>query len=317
MMENPWKVSLFSVIGVSFTLMIAASMRYLTGSFTFDQWMLIVVNWAVPLLSFAGFIAVYLGFQAQEEQNQLLEKQLNTQNARLDNQQRNFERRRFENTFFQLTELRNEVVDSISFTDRYGVHYLRIPEDDDIIHKILNLQDMLEHEPEDSNDEFQGRDAFPVLRRLTECFIADVYFHQKSGQYIFTDDPGRFGETNLKQLATFLENEATADEKRELIDDGFDRFWQNEKFSVSHKVGQYFRNVEQSIKLIQSIEKDRDAYVKLLRSQMSDEEINLLAYYGLSEHGNVVREAIAELQVVHPVSVQYELINHFLLLYDG
>jgi hypothetical protein len=105
-MDSWWKVAIFSAIGVAIVLMVGASARYGTGSFTFDQWMLIVVNWAVPLLSFAGFIAVYLGFQAQQEQNELQKQQYSIQN--------------FERGFFQLMSFYNDIVNRITLTGRRG-----------------------------------------------------------------------------------------------------------------------------------------------------------------------------------------------------
>jgi len=63
---------------------------------------------AVPLLTFAGFLAVYLGFQAQKEQNRLLERQHSIE--------------RLEQGFFECMEYYNGVVEQLTMT---GTHHSR------------------------------------------------------------------------------------------------------------------------------------------------------------------------------------------------
>jgi len=58
-----------------------------------------VTGVGVPLLTFAGFLAVYLGFLSQERQN--------TQ------QEEHFQKDRFESTFFQLLRTHNQIVKDI------------------------------------------------------------------------------------------------------------------------------------------------------------------------------------------------------------
>ena len=65
-----------------------------------------VTEIAIPLLTFTGFLAVYLGFRSQEEQNELQEKQLRKQ-------QENFQKDRFESTFFQLLRTHNQIVEDV------------------------------------------------------------------------------------------------------------------------------------------------------------------------------------------------------------
>lgn len=72
-----------------------------------------VTEIAVPLLTFTGFLAVYLGFRSQEEQNELQEKQLENQRKQIEAQQENFQKDRFESTFFQLLRTHNQVVNDI------------------------------------------------------------------------------------------------------------------------------------------------------------------------------------------------------------
>ena len=73
-----------------------------------------VTGVGVPLLTFAGFLAVLLGFLAQQEQNELQERQLENQREQIEAQQDNFEKDRFESTFFQLLRTHNQIVKDIS-----------------------------------------------------------------------------------------------------------------------------------------------------------------------------------------------------------
>lgn len=66
-----------------------------------------VTEVGVPLLTFAGFLAVYLGFLSQRQQNELQKEQLKKQ-------QQNFQKDRFESTFFQLLRTHNEIVNDFS-----------------------------------------------------------------------------------------------------------------------------------------------------------------------------------------------------------
>ena len=67
---------------------------------------LYITGVGVPLLTFAGFLAVYLGFLSQREQNDL-------QREQLEQQQSNFQKDRFESIFFQLLRTHNQIVDDI------------------------------------------------------------------------------------------------------------------------------------------------------------------------------------------------------------
>jgi hypothetical protein len=82
-----------------------------------------VTGVGVPLLTFAGFLAVYLGFLSQREQNDLQREQTETQRA-------NFQRDRFESTFFQLLRTQNQITSSLGQgTSRFsleGKGYIKI-----------------------------------------------------------------------------------------------------------------------------------------------------------------------------------------------
>jgi hypothetical protein len=61
---------------------------------------------AVPLLTFAGFLAVYLGFKAQKEQNRFLSRQHSVES--------------FESGFFELMKFYNDAVKQITVTGTRG-----------------------------------------------------------------------------------------------------------------------------------------------------------------------------------------------------
>lgn len=72
-----------------------------------------VTEVGVPLLTFAGFLAVYLGFLSQRQQNKLQERELDNQREQIEAQQANFQKDRFESTFFQLLRTQNQIVEDI------------------------------------------------------------------------------------------------------------------------------------------------------------------------------------------------------------
>jgi hypothetical protein len=277
-----------------------------------------------PLFSLAGLIIIYVAFLGQKQQLLLQQQELKAtreelagQRKQLELQNRQTKKRNYENTFFRVITLQNEIVDGLHLKDRYGVANLTIPSGDEMIYEPPDIKD-IDFRASLGGQERQTyvqRDAFPILRRLVECFIYDVWSFKMGGEYIFSRDPRRVSDSGLGYLRLYLKNEAEKEEKRKLIQDGFDKFWEDKKYSPHHKLGHYFRTIAQLIALIQTLDVNQGLYVDQLLSQMSDEEINLLAYYGLSNQGQEIKEAITELKLVHPVASEYELVKHFLDLY--
>jgi hypothetical protein len=68
-----------------------------------------VTGVGVPLLTSAGFLAVYLGFLSQERQNTQQEKHLQYD--------------RFESTFFQLLRAHNQIVEDIRIEQRGSSYF--------------------------------------------------------------------------------------------------------------------------------------------------------------------------------------------------
>lgn len=90
---------------IAFAIGVLVTSLYLLSSdnsFNQSDFQLWVGGLAVPLLTFAGFLAVYLGFQAQKEQNRLLSRQHSTES--------------FEAGFFELMNFYNDAVKQITIT---------------------------------------------------------------------------------------------------------------------------------------------------------------------------------------------------------
>jgi hypothetical protein len=98
---------MWGIIYVAIAFLAAAFLLFwIDDSFDQSDIQLWVGGVAVPLLTFAGFLAVYLGFQAQKEQNRLLSQQHSVES--------------FEAGFFELMNFYNDAVKQITITGTRG-----------------------------------------------------------------------------------------------------------------------------------------------------------------------------------------------------
>ncbi|MFZ1742075.1 MAG: putative phage abortive infection protein [Pontixanthobacter sp.] len=108
----------------------------------------------------------------------------------------------------------------------------------------------------DNGNVTKGRDAFNVFyNRFTKIFRDKVETNKENG--------GGYSELETAQLAYFL-------------------FWKDAKTELSH----YFRFLYNFFRFIEQSEVDDEFYPKLLRSQISDQELLVLFYNNISEQGN-------------------------------
>lgn len=102
----------------------------------------------------------------------------------------------------------------------------------------------------------KGRDAFSVFyNRLTKIYRGN-----------WDKAKSKHGKREVSELAYFL-------------------FWKDAKTELGH----YFRFLFNFFRFIENSEVDDDFYPKLLRSQLSDQELLILFYNNISEHGEPFR----------------------------
>jgi Na+-transporting methylmalonyl-CoA/oxaloacetate decarboxylase gamma subunit len=108
-----WTARIVAALGLGFVFV--PIILGWSGELTSESVEFYVTGVGVPLLTFAGFLAVYLGFLSQREQNELQEEQLRKQ-------QKNFQKDRFESTFFQLLRTHNQIVEDIHLPEKEYPH---------------------------------------------------------------------------------------------------------------------------------------------------------------------------------------------------
>lgn len=169
------------------------------------------------LWSLAGLLIIFIAFLAQKQQLML--------------QQEQFERQSFENAFFELLTLHNEIASSMSDEDSSGFANAR---------------------------QFRGRDCF---QRWYRSFREDPWhmdFH--------TEGTGE-AERIIPEIVARTVSERYL------------------KFYDSHQgdLGHYFRNLYHIIKFVKgSPVSDKRRYTSLVRAQLSQFELGLLFYNGLT-----------------------------------
>lgn len=252
-----WQGVLGFVIVFAGTVMGYSTYKHATGGFTFDQWMLMVVNWAVPLLSFAGFIAVYLGFKEQKAQNELLEKQLEHQENALLDQKKRFEKQNFEDNFFRLLSVQLEIIDSLEIRK---IYYYKSAIND--FERALGT----DNESGSSSPKLgKVGSRSKITTRSRDCF--EAMYEEFKELY-----------TNAKKKSNKTE---TRIDEEGLVVKSYEMFWTYRKGDLNH----YFGNLSSIVSYVSrpshfnlDYENER-FYIDILKGQMSVYELRLLYYH--------------------------------------
>jgi hypothetical protein len=189
-----------------------------------------------PILTTFTFFAVLTTVYLQVKELALTRRELERSADALEKQIAASDRQIFENAFFQMLNLHNNIVNSIDLTDQNG-------------------------------QSVRGRDCF---RR----FYSDLrrYYSNEVSR-----DKKRAQDTN---------SEPESDEI--LLDTAYKRFWEGAQVDLGH----YFRYLFNVIRFIDNNKVSDDFHIKLLRSQLSDQELGLLFYNALSAQGAAFRPYI-------------------------
>lgn len=212
-----------------------------------------------PVFSLVGIVLFYVALTEQRKDFETNKRNLQTQTKALEQQIKEFELQRIElfetrQVFMTQTEMLRKQQFESTFFNLINLH-----------HNIINSMDLQKVEPKykgitkltaprDQRDELvfttlKGRDCFVEFRnRLSEIFIST------DGQ---------------KQSLDFT---------NQVYSEFYNKF--------NSDLGHYFRNLYHLFKFIKnSEEKDKNVYASLLRSQLSNDELFLLFYNGISDYG--------------------------------
>lgn len=238
-----------------------------------------------PIVGLVGAILVYYALKEQVKANDLIIKQFNEQ-------KKITYRQNFEQVFFNMLNLHRDNVNSFSLTPseiNWELHF-----DDNEIEKIsLNEFDNLrltKHKldnifnPYEEEKLYKNRSFF---KHSIERLIDLIYLSDK------------YGGINKKIEKTKFE----ATSKSESFYSYFPHIYNGLFHTLNEHLGHYYRNLYRIIKMIddqkfsEDEKEDYEAkylYASIVRSQLSDHEIQWLFFNGLYDYGKLFKPLIEE-----------------------
>lgn len=244
-----------------------------------------------PLLTFCTFMALLMTIILQQKELSLTREELSeTKQATKDSaqalreQSNSIKLQNFENTFFNMLSLHNEIVKNLkienhyidySYTetekeikDNYGEAKKYIITDFNFVKKIKTKNDM-----------FIGREAIETICNNIDSFIKDR--NKKSTN------------SNIYKIYNINNNR-----KPTLIYDLCHHCYSN-------IIGHYFENIYQILKFISNSDVDERKYSDLFRAQFSAQELQLLFYHcSASIDSTKVKPLIEEFEFLEHLSIQ-------------
>jgi hypothetical protein len=221
-----------------------------------------------PLLSFAALLVLYVAFLGQRQQLQLQQeelrdtrKELAGQRQQLELQNQQTEHRNFENTFFQLIRLHNDIVDAITYEDLWFEGSMRKP----IKHtRTVKGRDCFRHFYEDLKDAYDRRetelsvDMTSVMEEITE---AEKEPDEESPERAYS--PEQY--TEQEELRVYF---------------AYKQLWSDHRADLEH----YFQSLLQVLSQAVKRKESDNFYIEIVAAQLSTYERLLLAYHYLSDY---------------------------------
>ncbi len=187
-----------------------------------------------PIFGFFALVAILLTIVLQNRELKLTRDDMKKQS--------------FENTFFQMLRIHNDILNSIDLSKKIGTNMSGPP----------------------AFSTTSGRDCFVTfLSRLKNEYRNTVIDSE--------DMQGGIKDDNLFKRTV----KGKADEL-ELIQNGYTKFWGDNK----HELGHYFRYLFNVFKFVKDSDiVDKEKYTGIVKAQLSDQELALLFYNCITEHG--------------------------------
>lgn len=227
-----------------------------------------VTGVGVPLLTFAGFLAVLLGFLVQQEQNELQEQQIEAQQA-------NFQKNRFESTFFQLLRTHNQIVEDI-----------QCEIDEMTWLQVAGIEAKNPELPkEERKIQISGRSCFEVF-----CIEFEKEIWMTLSEEDWRKDPD-YGIQRVKSL--------------------YKKWFRKRKSQLNH----YFNNLTKIISFVDESEvEDKQFYIDLVIAQMSVPELVLFFYHSAAmmeqkRYAGAVYELLGEYTFFEQIDPERSLIH--------
>lgn len=158
--------------------------------------------------------------------------------------------------------------------------------------------------------------------RIIDSFVIDTRtFKDDDLIRLFPDDNEKITKLNaFDYLArSFKKKFEDVKKIRFHVDNSFDNIFVHSFLHDTYKkygymLGHYYRNLYHIIKFIdedKSLEtfEEKYKYIKILRAQLSAPEINLLAWNGLTYHGESFKPLIEKYKLLKNMNFDYEMVN--------
>ncbi|SHJ28107.1 Putative phage abortive infection protein [Mesonia phycicola] len=274
---SPWLLTSFSILDLSRTGQIGDTLGGIMN----------------PFIALAGVLVTYLAFYIQYKANQYQREQFDIQLNRekeqfrleLESHNEQFLKSQFENQFYQMLSIHRENVKNLTYHNT-----------------LIDLNDF-ENSTYEKN-EIEGIKTFPYL--LTEfeyCFnLVKIHFKDLELKEIINEAYGMFWDGITKSDISKHKIFAIAFDQKESL---YNSFLNGNSNQLAH----YYRQLFQTVKFVvnQSIlnyEQKRN-YLRILRSQLSNEEQVLLFYNWFSGFGiqweNFNNKYFTDYRMIHNV----------------
>jgi hypothetical protein len=106
-----------------------------------------------------------------------------------------------------------------------------------------------------------------------------------------------YGRDGFQRVRALIQEKAPSPPMNDTTQQAFDAFFQSICLSPSCYLGHYFRNLYQIVRFVEDAEmgdKDQRRYAAILKAQLSDDELALLFYDGLSDYGRMTFKPLLE-----------------------
>lgn len=206
-----------------------------------------------PMLAFLSLIAILTTIKYQTKELKASTRELSISSQALKDQANSFSKQNFENTFFNLINLHNTLLNSIIIVNN---KFYTLGFDWD----KWNFNEVNKK----SNDLLKGKESVSFLQSLflDYCFKFNTYpTYELSQDLNFDYKNNQLKRTNKLYL----------------------KF--HEKYG--HMIGHYFRSIYQILKYIKNSDvNDKKFYSNILRAQLSKDELEFLFYTCISDNGS-------------------------------
>lgn len=236
-----------------------------------------------PIVGIMGAVLVYYALLAQIEAN----KQINDQ---FQEQKKITYRQNFEQVFFNMLNLHRDNVNNFSLVpsdilwelnfDDKALKKISLHDDDGMRVAIYNIENKLD--PNEAEKPFEHRAFFKysITRLIELIYLTDKY-----------------GGLDKKVKKTKFE----ATENRKAFYSFFHHIYETLFHRLDTYLGHYYRNLYRMVKYIdeQTFSEDKEEdyrskyfYISIVRSQLSDHEIQWLFFNGLFDYGELFKPLI-------------------------